>query len=236
MNETPLAQLDGIRLDGLEFCSRVYRLYESIRYGVNGPSRMRRRPSRVEKKLLDELMPICTYLQASYGPGRFIDICWIDANQQCDAELFQRGACVDEDRNSANAFLEVTCVMHENEYLVRELLDTEGRAFGPDGVRRIKGRAIESVPKPYKGTEFIDSYSKLLCGRIAEKAKRPFPKNTTLIVQCTLNMPYSPDEWAALIATVRQTVPEWPFREIYCYDTLAHHTVRLFRQCERSGR
>lgn len=69
MKDVPLSQFDGIRLDGLEFCSKVCRLYESIRYGADGPSRMRMRPSRVEKKLLDELMPICKYLQASYGPG-----------------------------------------------------------------------------------------------------------------------------------------------------------------------
>lgn len=230
MNDVPLSQFDGIRLDGLELCSRVYRLYESIRYGAHGPSRMRMRPSRVEKKLLDELMPICKYLQASYGPGRFIDVCWTDGNQQCDAELFQRGANVDEVRNPANAFLEVTCVMHKNEYLVRELLDTKGVAFTPDGVRRLKGGDIESAPMSYRGREFIDSYSKLLCDRIAAKAKLPFPKSTTLVVQCTLNMPYSPDEWSALIATIRSTVPEWPFNEIFCYDSLGHHSVRLFRQ------
>lgn len=230
MNDAPLSQLDGVRLDGLEFCSRVYRLFESIRYGTNGPSRIRRRPSRVEKKLLDELMPICKYVQASYGSSRFIEVRWTDGNQQCDAELFQRGACVDEIQNTVSAFLEVTCVMHKNEHLVRELLDTKGGAFTPDGVRRLKDRSIESVPKAYQGKAFIESYSKLLCERIAAKTSLPFPTSTVLVVQCTLNMPYTPNEWDELIETVPSIAPECPFREIYCYDTLGHHSTRLFRQ------
>lgn len=60
--------------------------------------------------------------------------------------------------------------MHKNEYLVRELLDAKGVAFTPDGVRRLKGGDIESAPKQYRGREFIDSYSNLLCDRIAAKA------------------------------------------------------------------
>ena len=158
-----------------------------------------------------------------------IDVRWTNGNQQCDAELFQRCTSVDDVQNSANAFLEVTCVMHKNEHLVRELLDTKGGAFGPDGVRRVKGGLIESVPTSYRGTRFIDSYSKLLCDRIKAKARLPFPKKTILAVQCTLNIPYTPDEWTALITTARSTVSGFPFHEIYCYPTIGDHSTHLFR-------
>ena len=92
MSNNPLAQFDGVLLDGLEFCSRVYAHYESVRNADDGPSRLRMRPSRLEKKLLEELLPICKYVQASYRPGRYISVRWVDGDQPYDAELLQRGA------------------------------------------------------------------------------------------------------------------------------------------------
>lgn len=227
MESTPLAQFDGVLLDGLDFCAKVYSLFESIRSTSDGPSRMRRRPTRVEKRLLDELLPICTYVQASYRPGRYMSVRWIDGNQQCDAELQQRGAYVTENYYPAESFLEVTCTMHPKEYLSRELLDTKGGAFGVEGIRRLKDGNIESVPVSYKNRDFVDSYAKLLRARISTKAKQPYPANTTLIVQCTLNMPYTPDEWAHLLACVEPSITAAPFREIYLYDTLGHHSASL---------
>jgi hypothetical protein len=78
---TPLDEFDGKLLDGLEFCSKVYALFESIRHADDGPSRLRMRPSRLEKKLLEELLPICKYVQASYRLGRYISVCWVDGSQ-----------------------------------------------------------------------------------------------------------------------------------------------------------
>jgi hypothetical protein len=43
--------------------------------------------------------------------------------------------------------LEVTCAVHPNDYLVRELLDRGGVAFGAEGVHRDKSaRTIRSEP------------------------------------------------------------------------------------------
>ncbi len=228
--EAPLAQFDGILMDGLEFCSKVYALYESIRSTSDGASRFRRRPTNLEKKLLEELLPICRYVQASYRPGRYMAVRWIDGNQQYDAELIQRGAYVSENYYPASAFIEVTCTMHPNEYLSRELLDTKGRAFGLNGMRRLKNGDIESVPVGYSNRDFVESYAALVRDRVATKAGKPYPKDTTLIVECTLNMPYLPDEWTDLMARIQPTLHRAPFREIYFYDTLGEHVWRHFSQ------
>lgn len=230
MESLPLAEFDGKMMDGLEFCSKVYALYESIRNASDGPSRFRRRPTSLEKKLLEELLPICRYVQASYGPGRYISVRWIQGNQQYDAELSQRGAYVSQNGYPATAFLEVTCTMHPNEYLSRELLDTKGSAFGLKGIRRLKNRDIESVPVGYTNREFVESYAELVKDRITSKSAKPYPKETTLIVQCTLNMPYMPDEWEDLMARVRPSLAGTPFREIYFYDTLGHHSLAAYPQ------
>jgi hypothetical protein len=227
MSITPLDEFDGKLLDGLEFCSRVYALFESVRGASNGPSRLRMRPSRLEKKLLEELLPICKYVQASYRPGRYISVRWVDGNQTYDAEIFQRGAYVSENYYPATGHLEVTCTMHPNEYLSRELLETKGAAFGLEGIRRLKSGEIESVPVGYTNKEFVESYSKLVLKQIAKKAKMRYPENTTLIVQCALNTIYTPDEWEWLIARVTEALPDTSFREVYLYDTVCQYSHSL---------
>ena len=188
----------------------------------------RRRPTSVEKKLLEELLPICKYVQASYRPGRYMSVRWVAGSQQYDAQLLQTGAYVEQSFYAGAGFLEVTCTMHPKEYLLRELLDTRGGAFGVEGIRRIKGGEIESVPVGQTNTEFIESYAALVIGQIAKKATIPYPENTTLIVQCTLNRPYMPDEWGDLMARVRVALPPSAFREIYLYDTVCQYSQVLY--------
>jgi len=218
MSTTPLAQFDNKLLDGLEFCSRVYALFETIRGAEDGPSRLRMRPSRLEKKLLEELLPICKYVQASYRPGRYISVRWVNGNQKFDAEILQSGAYVSRNSYPAMGYLEVTCTMHGNDYLIRELLETKGAAFGLEGIRLLKSGEIESIPVVDPNEDFIESYSKIVLEQIARKAEASYPKNTILIVQCTLNSVYMPDEWEKLIARVREGLPETSFQEVYLYD------------------
>ena len=217
-------------LDGLEFCSKVYALFESIRSECDGPSRFRRRPTRVEKKLLEELLPICKYVQASYRPGRYMSVRWVDGSQRYDAELLQRGSYVSENYYPAAAFLEVTCAVHPNEHLSRELLDTKGGAFGLEGIRRLKNGDIESIPVCYQNREFIETFAAIVNEQIAKKETKPYPVNTTLIIECTLNMPYMPEEWGELIARVRATLTKSRFREVYLYDTVCHYSQALYPQ------
>lgn len=188
------------------------------------------RPTRLEKKLLEELLPVCKYVQASYRPGRYIEVCWIDGNQTYDAEIIQRGSYVSESYYPATGYLEVTCVMHPKEYLRRELLETKGGSFGLEGIRRLKSGEIESIAVGYSNREYIEVYAKLLLKAISKKAKMPYPKNTTLVVQCTLNTIYMSDEWEALVAIVREGLPDSSFREIYLYETVCDYSRSLYPQ------
>ena len=51
-----------------------------------------------------------------------------------------------------------------------------------------------------------------------------------MIVQCTLNRPYMPDEWGELMARVRVALPPSAFREIYLYDTVCQYSQVLYPQ------
>ncbi|MCX7168264.1 MAG: hypothetical protein NTV11_18595 [Rhodocyclales bacterium] len=205
----------------------TYALFEQILSTENGLSRLRMRKTKVEKKLIEELLPICKYVQAKYRECLYISVRWVDGSQQFDAEVVQAGAYVQKGYFPASAHLEATCVMHPNDYLSRELLDTTGGAFGLDGIRRLKSGQIESKPVVRLNREFIQSYSKLVLKQIGKKAGIKYPPETTLIVQCSLNTLYMPEEWEALIASVRNGQPGHQFREIFMYDTVTEYSCSL---------
>jgi hypothetical protein len=227
MSISMLTQFNGELIDGLQFCAKTYALFEQIRSAENGPSRLRMRATEVEKKLIEELLPICKYVQAKYRAGRYISVRWVNGSQQFDAEVVQAGAYVEKGYFPASAYLEATCVMHSNDYLSRELFDTTGIVFGLDGIRRLKNRQIESKPIGYSNQEFIQSYTKLVLKEIGKKAGKKYPPETTLIVQCTLNTLYMPDKWEMLVAEVRSQLPEHQFREIFMYDSVTEYTCSL---------
>ncbi|MDX2218270.1 MAG: hypothetical protein SF172_04540 [Burkholderiales bacterium] len=218
MSTDALAEFDNKLLDGLEFCARTYALFERIRADEDGKSRLRTRVTEVEKKLLEELLPICKYIQSSYRVGRYISVRWVRGSQQFDAEVLQMGAYVQNGYFPAASYLEVTCVMHPNDYLMRELLDKEGAAFGLNGIRRLPDRTIDSKPIACLNRDFIVEYSKLVLKQLGKKAGIPYPDETTLVVQCTLDRLYFSDEWDEMVSNVRSNMPANGFREIFMYD------------------
>jgi hypothetical protein len=60
---------------------------------------------------------------------------------------------------------------------------------------------------------------------LVAKSAKQYPTNTTLIVECTLNLPYRDDEWADLMARIRPEISASPFPELYLYDTLSQHSL-----------
>ena len=206
----------------------VYELFETIRATEDGRSRLRMRATQIEKKLIEELLPICKYVQTMYRVGRYISVMWVSGNQQFDAEVRQSGAYVAQGQLPAEAHLEVTCVMHPNDYLSRELIDGGGVAFGVEGIKRNKKtREIESVPFARRNGDFIDSYCPLVLNQITKKAGITYPAETTLIVQCSLNTLYMPNEWEALVLKVRKGLPHHSFRGIFMYDAVSEQWANL---------
>lgn len=224
----PLEQLNGKMIDGLEFCAKVYSIFEQIRKSPDGIERLRMRTSVVEKKLLEELMPICSYIQAKYRAGRYISVCWVDGSQQFDAEIVKVGAYVESCGLPESGFLEVTCVMHPNEYLIRELINTKGFAFGLEGIeRKNKSREIESTPISYTNREFIPIFSHLVIKQLEKKNAINYPPETVLIVQCTLNNIYFSDEWDTLIMEIRSHKIAHQFKEIFLFDEASNRFSTL---------
>ena len=109
--------LDGVLLDGLDFCRKVYDLFDRVSEGPDGVAKSRLRPTKVEKRLMDELIRLAHYLQARYREGRRIRVRWFSGFRPYDAVLWSSGAMVTHRLVPRRLLVEVTTSVHPNEYL-----------------------------------------------------------------------------------------------------------------------
>jgi len=227
MNSPSLEDLDGKLLDGLDFCARSYALFDSVRSTPEGIERLRLRSGTTEKRLLEELLPICRYVQTYYRPGRYISVRWVNGNQSYDAELHQRGEYVSQGYYHPLAYLEATCAMHENEHWVWKLLAQGQVAYAPEGIQKQKGKPVESEPVVFSNLEHVSSFVPIIVSLIQKKAGISYPEGTSLVVQCNLNSLYTPDEWRCLIMEVESQLSAVPFSEILLFDGTTERATAL---------
>ncbi|MFM0603653.1 hypothetical protein PQR05_03875 [Paraburkholderia sediminicola] len=217
------SDVDGVWLDGLQFCARVYAMFEALRRQPDATTRFRMRPSQFEKKLLEELLPICRYIQTHYRTGRYISLRWLSGSQPFDTEVVQRGAYVEHYNLASNGYLEVTSAVHANDYLLRERLETQGFVYGVGGLKatgtkRSGNREITSEVVVHSNWDFVHTMSGIVLDRIQSKIAAGYPEHTTLVVQCTLNSLYLPDDWEKLVQAVHSGLPDHGFDEIWLCD------------------
>jgi len=167
-----LSHLDGKLVDGLKFCSKVYTLFEKIRSAPDGIEKLHLKASRTEKKILEELLPICRYVQKYYRTGRYISVCWIDGSQSYDAEILQKGDYVKNGYYPAQAYLEITSAMHKNEHWTWKF----DESFAPEGISKNKNGNFSSEPVVFTNQEHVEKFTPVLLEEIAKKAGKDYPK------------------------------------------------------------
>lgn len=227
MNTPGLCDLDGKLLDGLQFCAITYALFESVRSTPEGIERLRLRSSNTEKRLLEELLPICRYVQTYYRPGRYISVRWVNGSQSFDAELHQKGDYISQGHYKPLAYLEATCAMHQNEHWIWKLLGQGRAAFAPEGIRKERGKPVESEPVVFSNLEHVSGFAPIVASAIQKKAQIGYPEGTSLVVECYLNSLYMPDEWRTLVREVESLLPAVPFREVLLVDGATERATPL---------
>jgi hypothetical protein len=209
-------------IDGLIFCRMAYAHFDEIARSPGGDQILRKR-ERPEKKLLEEIFPICRYIQTFYGPDQYISVRWVDGAQPFDAKVETTGAMVDHGMWPKHGTLEVTQAVHKNEYLMRELLITKGGGFGLDGISVSKTksgeREIKSEPVCYTNQSYIDDMCLIIRNAISAKVAKlsngDYPDDTTLIVDCSLMTLFLQSEWDTLISKVKKDLPPHEFVRIF---------------------
>lgn len=117
-----LSAIDGIRVDGLEFCARVYRLFD---VGA-GPHTTH----AGFKRYVEELLPLTRFIQRKYSVNWRIAIEWHSGSQPWDARLYNSGPMVDQGLVPATFYLEITTAGHPHEFL--EDLEVPAHDHAPD--------------------------------------------------------------------------------------------------------
>lgn len=239
-----LEALDGRALDALEFCARAYAIFDAVRNAPGGISELRLRSSPRAKRLMEEILPIASYVQAKHGAALRIRVTWHGGNQNYDAFVQSAGARAERGEVRERYYLEVTTAGHQNDYLVRENVDSTGGSFAPKRTKRVPGtKRIVSEPSVYSNhereIEAIDHIDKI----VAKKRRKDYPTPTVLLVQCSIFSPVLDDEWDYVVTTLSGNREYRPFKEVYILEpntprlALVHSSpIRRRRPASRSSR
>jgi hypothetical protein len=204
-----LSALDDKLLDGLRFCMKVYDLFDQIRSEPDGPRKIRLLSGKREKRLLEELIPITQYIQARYHVGNRIKVRWLSGSQPYDAVIWTPLPMVKKGGMPRKITLEVTTSTHEFTHIARKQLHETGGSFGPKGTQIDKTTRVPvSKPYVYSGEEHISDLALQIIGRLSAKAKKRYPPNTVLIINCETDGLIFPDEWRAAIQQVESRHPQ----------------------------
>jgi len=228
MNYT-LADFDNHLMNGFEFCKKAYGLFEEVRRSPNGVKRLRLRKGKLEKKLIEELLPIARYIQARHSHGRQLKVRWRDGTQNYDARLLSSGALVDVHLVPKSQYVEVTTAVHENDHIARAIFNKTGRVFGVKGIEK-DPQTGEYVSQPYVyvNRELPEDLADKILERITAKAEIKYPTNTSLVIQCFLDMLFLEEEWWCAIEKVKSRGVQHRFREIFVFDSNHHYAATLY--------
>jgi len=215
-----LSTFDGKLLDGLNFCRRVYEFFNQTRTGADGIAKLRLRPTKNEKRLIEELIPLARYVQARYREGRCIKVRWFSGSQPYDAILLVSGTFLDMGYHPRKIAVEITMSVHRNDYLTRELLHQQGHSFGVTAIARDKKtRAIVSTPYVVTNDERVTELAAQIINRLKAKAVKNYLPDTVLIVYCVLNGIILQDEWDEAVKRVAEAEVHHAFKEVFLIDT-----------------
>lgn len=229
-----LSAIDDVLLDGLAFCGLVYDLFDEIRQMPDGIERLRLRKSKAEKRLIEELLPLAHYVQARYREGRRIKVRWLSGSQSYDAILWSSGGLVNHGMAPRRSLVEITGSMHENEYLARQLLQTQGGSWGVKGITRDpKTKLVTSKPHVHKNDEITLDLTDQILLRLESKAAKKYPVNTVLIMQCFANTLTLESEWKDAVKRVEEAHPAIPFRELFLVESTNAYTATIWGQRPR---
>jgi hypothetical protein len=226
--EYTLSTFDGKLLDGLTFCRKVYQFFDQVRAAPDGGSRIRLRPTKTEKRLLEELIPIASYVQGRYRAGRSIKVRWFSGSQPFDAVLLSAGALVEHGACPRKLLVEVTTSVHPNEYLVRKLVDEQGYASGVKGTTRDrKTGKIDSKPYVYQNNERVMDLSNQILQCLQKKSAKKYPPGTVLIVDCVAGL-LDQSEWEDAVQEVKKAELHAAFREVFLCELVMSRSATLY--------
>ena len=232
-----LSTFDGQLLEGLDFCRKVYDLFDQMQAGPDGVAKLRLRPTKSEKRLIEELIPIARYVQARYREGRRIKVRWFSGSQPYDAILWSSGGLVEQRMAPRKLLVEVTTAVHQNGYLARRERHERGGSFGVKSISRDKKTGkIVSNATVHTPDELAADLAGQIMERLTSKSAKEYPPGTVLIVNCIPNSLTLLSEWDDAIERVTKAQLHLAFREVFLVEMVMSHSATLYGDRKRKRR
>ena len=230
MPEQPdLSALDDQLLDGLSFCSKGYDLFDQIMAQPDGVGLIRTRPTVVEKRLIEEILPIASYVQQKYSAGNRFKIQWSNGSQSYDALLFAPQLMVEKAKIPEQITVEATCAVHENDHWSRRIGHADGISWGPRNLQRDpKTGKVELKPQAIGWHEKVKELADFIIKRLLEKSQGHYPIETVLVVSCTSFGTMDEIEWNHTVDLVKQTELHKNFREVHLCELAKNNRATLW--------
>jgi hypothetical protein len=167
-----------------------------VRGGADGIAKLRLRPTKNEKRLIEELTPIAHYVQARCREGRRIKVRWFSGSQPYDATLWSSGAFVKLRMAPRKLSLRSQRPFIKTSTSRVGCSTSGGERIAEKGILRNK-KTGDIVSRPHVHTP--DELATDLAGQILERLKSKSDKNyspgTVLVVNCVPNGLILDSEW-----------------------------------------
>lgn len=225
-----LSTFDGKAMDGLLFCRRVYNLFEQVNKCPDSKARLRIRSQKLDKRLIEELIPLARYVQAQYQEGRRIKVQWFAGSQSYDAVLLSSGEKVIHGIAPKWLLIEITASYPDNDHFARRQLHEEGMTWGPKKISQDKKGKITSEPHVFINYERSEELAESIIKRIKDKTDKAYPPGTVLIINCFAGSGnlLLDDEWQRAVEIVKQAQVHSAFQEVFLIELVRSYSGTLY--------
>jgi len=180
-----------------------------------------------DKKLIEEILPISSFLRCFERPGLDLYCEYFSGSQKFDAKIYCEGLLVQRQSLKAEYFLEVSIACHPKDYLKRECLEKGIPVFGGNKIERLKNGNIKSSPEASDRKGSIEEHFEFIRARIRQKIGKGYPPNTYLIVPLFPDTLLMADGWIEVINRLTAIENTSKFCGLFIYDTISHRMVLL---------
>lgn len=203
-----LSSIDGVRLEGIEFCRRVYQIFDEYRISSDYPRASRLRTHKSYNRFFDEALPLAAFIQLFHNHWRRVEVEWFSGYQSYDAKIFVRTKSFIEQ----TFYVELTAACHPDAWISRHELETQGFSWGPNRTVGPDGTVGPLCLDSYQRTNQWKSY---LSRGISSKIAKDYPPNTILVLCFNPSGVIVLEEWEELIELMREDSAPPGFHAIY---------------------
>lgn len=219
------------KLTSRTFIEKAFNAFEGLLQSKAGISNLRLRKDGC-KELLEEILPIATFLACFERPGLNVCCQYFPRNskgsmtENFDAKVYCEGLLVEKGGMHNKYLIEVSIACHPKDYLKRECAEKGLPCFGGE-IKRLPNGTIKSTPRVFTPDDLIGEHLNYIRARIEDKSKKNYPDNTFLIIPLFPDTILMQGEWLGILEKLLAVEHISAFCGLLVYDVISHRKAFL---------